>query len=87
MPAMTRAASMRRREMADAEGRAQARSQSMLIAQLGHIAELAAADWLVPNVRNPDRSGAEAWIGEMLAEPHTREQLQALLRVSRPHGL
>jgi tight adherence protein C len=29
-----RAASMRRREMADAEGRAQARSQSMLIAQL-----------------------------------------------------
>ncbi|MEV4343086.1 phosphotransferase [Actinoplanes sp. NPDC049596] len=60
---------------------------SMLIAQLGHIAETAAADWLAPNVRNPDRSGAAEWIGEMLDDPHTRGQLQLLLRAIRPHGL
>jgi Ser/Thr protein kinase RdoA (MazF antagonist) len=52
---------------------------SMLIAQLGHIAEMAATDWLEPNVRTPDRAGAAAWIGEVLDEPHTREVLGALL--------
>jgi Ser/Thr protein kinase RdoA (MazF antagonist) len=52
---------------------------SMLIAQFGHIAEIAATDWLEPNVRNPDRAGAEAWIGEILDEPHTRDVLTALL--------
>ena len=52
---------------------------SMLIAQSGHIAEIAATDWLEPNVRNPDRAGAAAWIGEILDEPHTREVLGALL--------
>ena len=52
---------------------------SMLVAQLGHIAEIAATDWLEPNVRNPDRAGAAAWIGEILDEPHTREVLGALL--------
>jgi Ser/Thr protein kinase RdoA (MazF antagonist) len=57
---------------------------SMLIAQLGHIAEMAAADWLAPNRRNPDRTGAEAWIGEILTEPHTREVLTALLEAIRP---
>ncbi|MFC3739390.1 phosphotransferase enzyme family protein [Paractinoplanes deccanensis] len=60
---------------------------SMLIAQLGHITELAANDWLTPNVRNPDRAGAEAWIGETLDEPHTRAVLQSLLRATRPQGL
>jgi Ser/Thr protein kinase RdoA (MazF antagonist) len=54
---------------------------SMLIAQLGHIAQMAAMDWLEPNVRNPDRAGAVAWIGEILDEPHTREVLGALLDV------
>jgi hypothetical protein len=34
-----------------------------------------------PNVRNPDRSGAAAWIGEILDEPHTRKVLGALLDV------
>jgi hypothetical protein len=34
-----------------------------------------------PNVRNPDRAGAAAWIGEILDEPHTREMLSALLDV------
>lgn len=53
---------------------------TMLIAQLGHIAETAAADWLAPTVRNPDRAGAAAWIGEILDEPHTRAVLTALLR-------
>jgi Ser/Thr protein kinase RdoA (MazF antagonist) len=54
---------------------------SMLIAQLGHIAQIAATDWLKPNARNPDRAGAAAWIGEILDDPHTREVLDALLDV------
>ena len=53
---------------------------SMLIAQLGHIVEAAATDWLEPNARNPDRAGSEAWIRETLDDPHTRERLTALLR-------
>jgi len=57
---------------------------SMLVAQLGHIAEMAASDWLEPNQRSPDRTVAEAWIGEILAEPHTREVLTALLEAIRP---
>lgn len=52
---------------------------SMLIAQLGHIAEIAAADWLTPNPRSPQRTDSAAWIGEMLDEPHTRELLDTLL--------
>jgi Ser/Thr protein kinase RdoA (MazF antagonist) len=56
---------------------------TMLIAQLGHIAQIAAGDWLAPNARNPDRAGAEAWLGEILAEPHTRERLTTLLSGSR----
>jgi Ser/Thr protein kinase RdoA (MazF antagonist) len=56
---------------------------SMLIAQLGHVAELAGNDWLVPNVRNPDRTVAAAWIGEVLGEPHTRELLTGLLAAVR----
>jgi hypothetical protein len=51
----------------------------MLIAQLGHITELAATDWLEPNPRSPERTDSAAWIGEGLDEPHTREVLQALL--------
>ncbi|WP_406830493.1 phosphotransferase [Pedococcus sp. KACC 23699] len=53
---------------------------SMLIAQLGHITELAATDWLHPNPRSPDRADSAAWISEVLDEPHTRELLQSLLR-------
>lgn len=53
---------------------------SMLIAQLGHITELAAADWLEPNLRSPARADSAAWISEVLDEPHTRERLDALLR-------
>jgi len=56
---------------------------SMLIAQLGHIAELAAGDWLRPGDRSPRRSDAEAWIGEILDEPHTRELLDTLLAAVR----
>jgi Ser/Thr protein kinase RdoA (MazF antagonist) len=52
---------------------------SMLIAQLGHITELAATDWLEPNRRSPDRADSCAWIGEVLDEPHTRELLETLL--------
>ncbi len=53
---------------------------SMLIAQLGHITEVAAADWLEPNVRSPNRADSVAWISEVLDEPHTRALLESLLR-------
>jgi Ser/Thr protein kinase RdoA (MazF antagonist) len=52
---------------------------SMLIAQLGHITEIAATDWLRPNPRSPDRADSAAWISEVLDEPHTRELLDSLL--------
>jgi Ser/Thr protein kinase RdoA (MazF antagonist) len=56
---------------------------SMLIAQLGHISEAAASDWLTPNPRSPHRADAAAWIGETLSEPHTRALLGTLLAVAR----
>ncbi len=52
---------------------------TMLIAQLGHITETAATDWLDPNSRSPDPAGAAAWISEVLDEPHTRAVLDRLL--------
>jgi aminoglycoside phosphotransferase (APT) family kinase protein len=52
---------------------------TMLIAQLGHITEIAGQDWLEPNQRTPDRATAAAWIGEVLDEPHTRNLLDELL--------
>jgi Ser/Thr protein kinase RdoA (MazF antagonist) len=52
---------------------------SMLIAQLGHITEIAAMDWLTPNPRSPQRADSAAWIGEVLNEPHTRELLETIL--------
>ena len=52
---------------------------SMLIAQLGHITEAAASDWLRPNPRSPRRADSAAWISEVLDEPHTRELLAAIL--------
>ena len=51
---------------------------SMLIAQLGHITEMAATDWLEPNPRSPDRADSEAWISEVFDEPHTRDLLGRL---------
>ena len=56
---------------------------SMLIAQLGHITEVAGFDWLKPNARSPDRADSAAWIGEVLDEPHTRELLEAILGAVR----
>jgi Ser/Thr protein kinase RdoA (MazF antagonist) len=53
---------------------------SMLIAQLGHITETAATDWLQPNRRSPSRADSAAWIGEVLDEPHTRQVLDKLLQ-------
>jgi len=55
---------------------------TMLIAQLGHITELAATDWLRPTPRSPRREEAAAWIGEVLDDPHTRARLLRLLDVS-----
>ena len=52
---------------------------SMPIAQLGHITEIAAADWLHPNPRSPQRSDSAAWIGEVLDDPRTRDLLDGLL--------
>jgi Ser/Thr protein kinase RdoA (MazF antagonist) len=57
---------------------------SMLIAQLGHITEIAATDWLTPNPRSPQRTDSAAWIGEVLNEPHTRELLETILAARRP---
>jgi len=54
-------------------------SFSMLIAQLGHITQLAATDWLEPNRRSPHRADAAGWIAEVLDDPHTPEVLDALL--------
>ncbi len=57
---------------------------TMLIAQLGHIAELASRDWLEPNPRSPYRADSAAWIGEILDEPHTRALLDSLVAAVRP---
>ncbi len=68
---------------------------SMLIAQLGHITEAAATDWLTPNPRSPRRADSEAWVSETLDEPHTRELLDSILSavqvpatypIRTPHG-
>ena len=56
---------------------------SMLIAQLGHINETAATDWLTPGPRSPQRADAAAWIGETLDQPHTRELLGTILAAVR----
>jgi len=55
---------------------------SMLIAQLGHITETAASDWLTPSPRSPERTDSAAWVGETLEEPHTRELLDTILRAA-----
>lgn len=71
-------------EAAGGPGRLRRRGQfSMLIAQLGHITEIAARDWLTPNTRSPRRADAEAWINEVLDEPHTRALLDGLLQAGR----
>jgi Ser/Thr protein kinase RdoA (MazF antagonist) len=57
---------------------------SMLIAQLGHITEIAATDWLEPNPRSPERADSAAWIGEVLDEPHTRARLGTILEAAGP---
>jgi Ser/Thr protein kinase RdoA (MazF antagonist) len=60
---------------------------SMLIAQLGHITEIAATDWLHPNLRSPDRADSAAWIAEFFDEPHTRALLETLLDAAKPRGV
>jgi Ser/Thr protein kinase RdoA (MazF antagonist) len=56
---------------------------TMLIAQLGHITESAAMDWLGPSPRSPDRADSAAWVSEVLDEPHTRDLLESLLAAAR----
>jgi thiamine kinase-like enzyme len=55
---------------------------SMLIAQLGHITEIAATDWLQPEARSRERADSAAWIAEVLDEPHTRELLDNILEAT-----
>ena len=51
---------------------------SMLIAQLGHIAEVAANAWLA--AADPDaRADAAAWVAELIDDPHTPAVLSELL--------
>ena len=52
---------------------------SMLIAQLGHIGEIACRDWLEPNVRSPDRSESASWFAEFVDRPHHRAVLLEIL--------
>lgn len=52
---------------------------SMLIAELGHITQIASQDWLEPNERSPDRAESAAWVTEVLDDPHTRVRLDRLL--------
>ncbi|MGW6128639.1 phosphotransferase enzyme family protein [Cellulomonas sp. NPDC055163] len=56
---------------------------TMLVAQLGHITQAAATDWLTPNARSPERADAAAWVGEVLDDPHTRVRLRELLDAVR----
>ena len=56
---------------------------SMLIAQLGHITQTAATDWLKPNPRSPQRADSTASICEVLDEPHTRELLDTILAATQ----
>lgn len=52
---------------------------SMLIAELGHICEMACLDWLRPNPRSPERSDSAASFAEFVDRPHHREVLLEIL--------
>jgi aminoglycoside phosphotransferase (APT) family kinase protein len=52
---------------------------SMLIAQLGHITAHAAETWLGAAPGSTTRAEAVGWIGETIADPHTRRALDDLL--------
>ena len=51
----------------------------MLIAELGHICEMACRDWLAPNPRSPERADSAASFAEFIDRPHRREVLLELL--------
>ncbi len=57
---------------------------TVLIAQLAHITEVGAQDWIEPNPRSPTRADAAAWVGEVLDDPHTQARLTALLEAVAP---
>jgi aminoglycoside phosphotransferase (APT) family kinase protein len=75
----------RARALVDAYTRARGPAQvsgpedfSMLVAQLGHIAEHAANAWLAAT--DPDaRADAADWVAELIGDPHTRHVLDDLL--------
>lgn len=52
---------------------------SMLIAELGHICEMACRDWLQPNPRSPERSDSAASFAEFVDRPHHRDVLLEIL--------
>jgi Ser/Thr protein kinase RdoA (MazF antagonist) len=53
---------------------------SMLIAQLGHIAEYACVRWLKPGASESERARAAGSIGEFTGRPVTRETIERLLQ-------
>ncbi len=52
---------------------------SMLIAELGHICEMACRDWLQPNPRSPERADSAASFAEFVDRPHHRDVLLEIL--------
>jgi hypothetical protein len=52
---------------------------SMLIAQLGHICEIACRDWLDPAARATDREHSAERVAEFVQRPHTRAGLERIL--------
>jgi hypothetical protein len=53
---------------------------SMLIAQVGHIAEYACVRWLRPGASESDRARAAGTVGEFTSRPVTRETIERLLQ-------
>jgi len=56
---------------------------SMLIAQLGHICQIACTDWLDPTGRATDRTHSAERFAEFVERPHTRAGLELILDALR----
>lgn len=59
---------------------------SMLIAQLGHICQIACLDWLDPAARGTDREHSAERFAEFVDRPYTRAGLELILDVLRDSG-
>lgn len=56
---------------------------SMLIAQLGHICQIACHDWLDPAARSTDRTHSAQRFDEFVDRPYTRAGLELILDALR----